>query len=146
MANEKYRITFSKPELECLLELCNEKMANGNAGPQLTAARTQLHLFLFKLNNNITRAAYQTQPTLGEQLGIVTSKKELSPMEKQLAAFNKWQSEGATNCSTEELELVSTYRLNNGLMSPEEEAEVFEAMMAAIPSNSSTDNSSGANN
>jgi hypothetical protein len=136
--NEKYRITFNKPELECLLELCNEKIAASNGSPQLFTARTQLHLFLFKLNNNITKAAYQVQPSLEQQLGTTGGgKKELAPAEKQLAAFTKWQSEGATACSTEELELVSTYRLNNGLMSPEEEAAVFEAMMAAISDNSS---------
>lgn len=142
----KYRITLTARDAEVLMKLCNANIFSSSPPPEdcttneVLEARKLLQLFLFKVSNDNLTPAYITTPSvatsLEQQLGLETASSRAGPLlaEKQLAAFQKQETNGIAAMTNAELELATGYRLANGLMTVEEVATWEADMEASITS------------
>lgn len=125
----KYRLSLTADQIKILYSDCRE-------------GDTKLYLKkqLLKIDAGVVNAGYvNTSPTYGakqnplESLGLTDiSDAEQKPFvpysdRNPAALYAKWQND-PLSITSEELELVQTYRWENGLMSPEE-AELYESKL-----------------
>lgn len=116
---QKFRPAFTKQEIQYIIELCNlDKRPHVTEMAFTIAAR--LKIFALKADLHIISPAFNSTPkqSLEEKLGMAF----VTPAERRAAAYEKWKHNVAL-CTDDELRLVGTYMYENGLMTPEQEAD-----------------------
>jgi|LauGreDrversion4_2_1035121.scaffolds.fasta_scaffold869448_2 hypothetical protein len=113
----KYRPTLTAQEIAYMIERCDADARDETAGLSV-ALGSKLKIFAMKMQLGIVSSAYVSAPkqSLTDKLGFDT------PESKRLAAFEK-HSKLPSLCTPEEIKLAQTYRYENNLMTPQEEAD-----------------------
>lgn len=117
-SNAKFRPAFTKQEILYLIELCNRDKRDSMVEMAFTIA-SRLRIFALKADLGIVAPAFTSteRQSLEEKLGMESE----SPAAKREAAYSKYKVNPAF-CTLQELRMANTYRYENGLMSPDEEA------------------------
>jgi len=117
---EKYRPAFSAAEIQYLIDVCNLDQRAATAEIAFAIA-SRLKVFALKAQLGIVGNAFTSAPkqSLDEKLGLD------DPAARRKAAFDLYNTNSAM-CTPAQLRMARTYRYENGLMTPVEEAE-YEA-------------------
>lgn len=116
---QKFRPAFTKQEILYLIDLCSKDKRDTTTELAFTLA-ARLRIFALKADLGIISPAFTSteRQTLSEKLGLSNSE---SPADRRAAAYAKWK-ENPGFCTQSEVSLAFTYRYENGLMTPEQEA------------------------
>ncbi len=122
MRVEKYRPCLTGDQISHILALCKKDLSQ-----QSLLVISVLAPFQAKIDFSGVAPAYSANArrSLEDSLGMNNTGDSSTPIERRKIAYEKW-CQNPDSCSMDELERANTYRRDNNLMTPEEEAQ-FDA-------------------
>jgi len=123
MAKQQFRPLVTMDQLQYMIH-----KLNGDTNPIAVKLQTYLKTFALKAGAGLVTTHTTTRQDIAEKLGLGESS-TLSPTQKREILFQQWQAD-PNSVSISDMELVQTYRYENGLMSEHEASEFETSLMA----------------